>query len=196
MGRITYDPTRSKYTKELMEPIVKNSRSYCEVLRKLNLKMTGSANERIRLIIKKLNLDTSHFLGRASNCGPEKLGGNQKLLWQEILVYNRCGGKKEKVYLLRRALIESGIEEKCEKCGLGPVWNEEPLILQIDHRNGNFTDNRPGNPRFMCPNCHAQTPTFGSKNIDMTKLRGKKLWSKGRTKRRIWKDGHRILVDK
>ncbi len=178
--KYTYDPTKSKYTRELMELIVAGSSSYAEVLRKLGLKFTGSANGRTRTIVKTLGLDTSHFLGRASNCGPNKKGGPKKCHWSEILVLDRYAGRKEKCSRLRRAMIEFGMEHKCEECFMPPEWRGKPLTLQIDHRNGNSVDNRPGNPRFMCPNCHAQTDTFGSGN--MTKTIGKKSWAKGRKK--------------
>lgn len=190
----SYDPTKSKYTKELMEPIVQDSKSYYDVIRKLGLKITGSANSRIRVIVSTLGLDTSHFLGRGSNRGPDKKGGNQKLPWQSILVYDRLNGRKEQPSRLRRALIESGIEERCETCSLGPEWNGQPLVLQIDHKNGDSVDNRTGNPRFLCPNCHAQTPTFGSNN--MTKTTGPPTWrKKKKRKRRVWEDGRRVTVN-
>lgn len=189
----TYDPTRSKYSRELLEPIVKNSRSYYEIIRKVGLKPTGSANGRIRVIIAALKLDTSHFLGLGSNCGVTKVGGQKKIPWQEILVYDRHQGRKEHSLILRRALLESGVEEKCEECGQDPLWNRKPLRLQIDHRNGDCIDNRPGNPRFLCPNCHAQTSTFGSNN--MTKTTEPQLWRKPRQrKKRVWKNGHRIQI--
>lgn len=32
------------------------------------------------------------------------------------------------------------------------------------HKNGDWRDNRAYNLRFLCPNCHSQTPNFGTKN--------------------------------
>lgn len=186
----TYDPTKSKYTRELMENVVAESTSYYEVFRKLGLKPTGSANGRIRVIVSRLKISTAHFLGRASNRGPNRKGGPRKPHWTEILVLDRHNGRKEKAPILRRAMVESGLIEECEECHMPPLWKGKALRLQIDHRNGNSLDNRPGNSRFLCPNCHAQTPNFGANN--MTKTTGKKPWAKGRTKKRVRKDGIRV----
>jgi hypothetical protein len=46
------------------------------------------------------------------------------------------------------------------RCGQGPEWNGKTLVLQLDHENGDCTDNRLENLRFLCPNCHSQTETF------------------------------------
>lgn len=51
----------------------------------------------------------------------------------------------------------------CEICGQGNIWNGHPLILQLDHINGNHNDNRLENLRIICPNCHTQTKTWGNK---------------------------------
>ena len=64
-----------------------------------------------------------------------------------------------------RDLIRKTRPEECEICKLSPKWQGKHLRLQIDHIDGNRTNNKPRNLRFLCPNCHSQTPTFGAKNI-------------------------------
>ena len=55
-------------------------------------------------------------------------------------------------------------EYKCSICGLEPIWNGKKLTLTLDHINGNNTDDRLENLRWVCPNCDRQLDTFGSKN--------------------------------
>jgi RNA polymerase subunit RPABC4/transcription elongation factor Spt4 len=54
--------------------------------------------------------------------------------------------------------------QKCLHCGFNE-WLGKPLILELDHVNGDKHDNRRENLRFLCPNCHSQTDTWRGKNI-------------------------------
>lgn len=150
-----------KYSKEILEGFVKDSLSVAEVIRKLGLKQTGGNNSHINRRISDYGIDTSHFTGKFHNKG-KKI---PVLKSNEILVFDRLNGRREKAAVLRRALIKAGVEEKCQICGLLPVWNNKPLVLQVDHINGDGTDNRKENLRFLCPCCHSQTENFGAKNI-------------------------------
>lgn len=67
---------------------------------------------------------------------------------------------------LKRRLLKEGIKENvCEIDGCNITeWNSKPIIMQIDHINGNPTDHRLENLRMICPNCHSQTETYCGKN--------------------------------
>jgi hypothetical protein len=157
-----------KYSKELLEQVAKECVSYQQVMRKLGLKISGGSSSHLKSRFLKYEIDTSHFTGLASNRGKEHKGGFDKLNADQILVTNRLNGRRDHGSKIRRAMLEYGFEEKCAECGLPPVWNNKPLVLQIDHKDGDGTNNSPENLRFLCPSCHSQTENFCSKNIRRT----------------------------
>lgn len=142
------------YTKELLETLVKSSLSTSEVVRKLGKKPTGNSHRAISKKIKDWQIDTSHFLGQAINKSKTKP-------WQEVLVLKQKNHRENRV-ILRRALIESGRVYECENpsCTIKNKWLNNNISLHIDHINGQWRDNRPQNLRFLCPNCHSQTPNY------------------------------------
>ncbi|MGC8486510.1 MAG: HNH endonuclease signature motif containing protein [Candidatus Baltobacteraceae bacterium] len=68
----------------------------------------------------------------------------------------------------RRLLLEDLLRDECSECGLSE-WRERKLSAQIDHINGNSSDNRLENLRMLCPNCHSQTSTFAGRNAKARK---------------------------
>ncbi|MFG2346372.1 HNH endonuclease [Streptomyces phaeochromogenes] len=118
-------------------------------------------NTRLRALLPQLTtdygIDTSHFLGQAHQRG--KPGPTPLKRPEDLLVKHR-GGRRTKTALLRRALREIGLPEECAECGTGPEWLGDPMTLEIDHINGDWSDDRPENLRLLCPNCHAITDTW------------------------------------
>ena len=71
-------------------------------------------------------------------------------------------------------------EYKCQICSISS-WNGKPLTLQLDHIDGNNKNNLVENFRWLCPNCHTQTDTWGTKNAsDEGKKRIKEASKLGR----------------
>ncbi|WP_226436906.1 HNH endonuclease signature motif containing protein [Rhodococcus yananensis] len=149
-----------KYTQELLGAAVLQSSSVAGVLRTLGLPVSGGAHTHVSRRIKQFGIDTSHFTGQAHQKG---LPPRNRMHWTEILVRKPEGSNRQAPKRLRRALIESGRPHTCEGCGMEPEWCGHPLIFHVDHIDGNPTDSRPQNVRFLCPNCHSQTPTWAGR---------------------------------
>lgn len=155
---------RTKYTKEVLEPIVRDSISMREVLLKLNLKVTGGNRSHITMRIKNAGISTEHFLGQGWSKGiAPPCAHTKETFTKEVLCKDGKGWKGSGIKL---KLYEYNLKEEfCEICGQGPNWNGKKLTLQLDHINGDHFDNSIDNLRIVCPNCHTQTETFGTKNI-------------------------------
>ena len=65
---------------------------------------------------------------------------------------------------IRKKLLEEGYKEyRCECCGL-TEWLEEPIPLELHHKDGNHFNNDLDNFQLLCPNCHAKTDSYRGKN--------------------------------
>jgi ribosomal protein L37AE/L43A len=116
--------------------------------------------------IAHLGIDATHIRrGPSSNKG-RKFVNTAALPLEQVLVENSTYSR---FHLKKRILKHGLIENKCAKCGMLPVWNNEPLVLRLDHINGINNDNRLENLQFLCPNCDSQSSTFCGRN-------GSKRW--------------------
>ena len=149
-----------KYTKELLEEAVKNSLNVTQVLEKLGLKMAGGTHTYISKKIKELNINTDHFLGVRSNLGKAPKNKHTKESFLKILEKRSCLNGTRLLRLLKRFEIK---EHRCEICRRD-TWNEKEIPLEVDHIDGDHFNNNLTNLRVICPNCHAQTETYCSKN--------------------------------
>jgi hypothetical protein len=166
---------QSKYTKEVLEPIVRGSLSIGQVLRRLGLKQTGGNHRQIVGRIRLAGISTAHFRG-AAWCRGETVSTHPSVASaalrhtrsdEEVFVENSpmLGG----VRLIKR-LLRRGWQYACKECSLS-TWRGEPLSLQLDHLNGVSNDNRLENLRLLCPNCHSQTETYCRKKVSIGRTR-------------------------
>ena len=140
---------------------VRASFSVAQTLRMLGLSPTGCNYKGMYSHFRRLGLDTSHFTGQTHLRGKTHSWTPKRPL-AEILVQNSTYRDNTK---LKRRLIKAGLLiNHCYRCGLKPVWQGEPLVLILDHINGDTFDYRIENLRLLCPNCNTQQKTFAGRN--------------------------------
>ncbi len=149
------------YTDQDIIDAVRASFSIRQVLRMLRLSPTGCNYKGMHAHFARLDLDTPHFTGQGHLRGKTH-GWTPKRPLSEILVQNSTylSNRSLKFRLLREGLLTN----RCAVCDLEPMWQGKPLVLVLDHINGDCTDHRMENLRLLCPNCNSQQPTFAGKN--------------------------------
>lgn len=144
---------------EQFEQLIKSSINISEVLFKLGYTVKGNSwgFSQVRKRMDDLNLKMSDFKGRPAALKNVKV----KNVTAEDLFKPNC---KHLRSVLRRYIINHQLlPYECAICGRSE-WNGKTLSLELDHINGINNDNRLENLRFLCPNCHSQTTTYGSRN--------------------------------
>lgn len=156
-----------QYTKEWLQELCESSYSYVEVLRKAG-RRGGGAQQTLKKKIAEYGIDTSHFTGQEwfktpgrENELSEKCGGKEKYSLEEVFIKDSPVTQKVlRGYVERHHIIEY----KCQTCGCDGHWQDGEISLEIDHINGDNTDNQIQNLRYLCPNCHALTETYRGRN--------------------------------
>jgi Zn finger protein HypA/HybF involved in hydrogenase expression len=150
-----------KPTKEEFQQIVNQQTSLAEILRYFGLH-TGAGNYKtLKKRLKEESINTNHIqLGLSSNKGRSFY----KLSKADILSIHFVQGSKTTTHKLKDYAFRHGLlENKCSECGQLSEWNGKPLVLHLDHINGDSSDNKLENLRILCPHCHSQTPTFAGR---------------------------------
>lgn len=141
------------------ENIVHQSNSIADICRRFKFGIKGGTYTAIKKRIETEKIDTSHFqpLHRAK--------------WASYVTKDVFLSRLQKHTSLnrdfvKRKLIEFDlVKNQCVECSMGTIWNNKPLVLHLDHINGDGLDYRLENLRLLCPNCHTQTSTFAGRKM-------------------------------
>jgi 5-methylcytosine-specific restriction endonuclease McrA len=158
---------KSEWVGKLPEA-VRASSCRSQVLRAIGLPTVGSYyHYSVQQEIDRLGLDTAHFNSKREMC--KTLRRTTPLSPDELLVQEGDYSKRGSV---RKLIIRDNlIPYKCAICMNNGTHMGRTLSLHLDHINGINNDHRLENLRWLCPNCHSQTPTWGAKRLKKLKVK-------------------------
>ena len=142
-------------TEQLKSEIIEKASKCKSFLELANLTGFGRTTITRWIKQKKIDIDISHFKGAR----------NRFTKIENLLVKS----EKRKNGPVKSCILREGLLDYVCECGQQPMWLGKELVLEMDHVNGDATDNRLENLRFLCPNCHSQTPTSKGKNCKNVK---------------------------
>lgn len=146
----------------MLQKAVSTSSNFCQVLRALGSKATkGGSYELVKSRCNEYGIDTSHFTGQKFT-GNDNPSFKSRYKKEDILTSGKIYRVSHR--MLKRALIESGVPYECRECTTSE-WMGKPITLDVDHIDGDWSNCQKDNLRFICPNCHRQTDTFGRKKL-------------------------------
>lgn len=113
-------------------------------------------------IVRKANVRTGLY------CSKKCSDLHKHKLWVEDWIAGKMdmsktySGPDNTVSVHIRKYLFKKYDSKCCKCG----WNKmnektQKIPLQVNHIDGESTNNNPNNLELICPNCHSLTPTWG-----------------------------------
>lgn len=142
-----------KFSKEELEQFVKDSYSYAQVCEKVGY-VGGSGTKLIKEMIDFYQFDTSHFKGQ---------GWNKNNFDYDRFRYGnniKAAAAIDAIVYLRG--------HRCEQCQL-EMWLDNPIPLEVHHKDGDKLNNELDNLQLLCPNCHALTSNWRGHNINAGK---------------------------
>ena len=117
---------------------INNSYYLKDVVKKMGCSLNNKTIKKIKMKMDELNININDF--NSSKDIP-------------LESHNIKKNNKE----MKRQLLEKNlIENKCQSCKIGDMWNGRLLSLKLDYNNGNPNDKNLDNMRLLCPNCFTQ----------------------------------------
>tara|TARA_Y100000034_G_C6896755_1_gene413581 strand:- start:226 stop:714 length:489 start_codon:yes stop_codon:yes gene_type:complete len=103
------------------------------------------------------------------NCGEKTPSKNHKYCNKNCYIQHQKNITLQKIlkgtassYVVKHYLLKT-FGHYCNRCK-NTYWNDQLIPIELEHIDGNSKNNSLDNVELLCPNCHAQTPTYKAKN--------------------------------
>lgn len=129
----------NNWTEDQIREAARNSYSIADMCRYLGMVPAGGNYGSIKRRISRYEIDVTHFTGQSWKKG------------------NYSDSPNSKSAIKKKLIRERG--HQCEKCK-NTEWLALPIALELEHIDGDNSNNIDDNLLLLCPNCHAQTGTW------------------------------------
>lgn len=161
---LVYSERKPRHSKEEFFEAVSKSKSIKDVIVNLGYKTQGSRYDLVNYLSKLYEIPLPEY--SKSEESKEHLTKIRRKMSDEEYFSSpsyRSGATT------RSRMIKMGIDYHCSVliCPLNSgelIWNGLEIVLQVDHKDGDKQNNHLSNLRFLCPNCHSQTPTYAGRS--------------------------------
>tara|TARA_B110000483_G_C17882437_1_gene422214 strand:+ start:129 stop:524 length:396 start_codon:yes stop_codon:yes gene_type:complete len=126
------------YNENKFKNTINNSYYLRYIVKKMGFILNNKTIKKIKMKMDELNININDF-------------SSSKYVSPEINTI-----KKNNKEIKRQLLEKNLIENKCQSCKIGNMWNGRLLSLKLDYINGNDNDKCLDNMRLLCPNCFTQ----------------------------------------
>ena len=150
-----------KYSHDFYKELIKNSNNWDEVIETLKITNQKFLNN-VKKYLDTINIYYNHLTenNKIKHCKIRKL--------EEILVVN-SSHSGSMTTIKKRLINELGWKWECSGCNKSTHFTHwtgvVKIPLQVDHINGDRTNNSVENLRLLCSSCHSLTSTYCGKNI-------------------------------
>lgn len=117
---------------------INNSYYLKDVVKKMGCSLNNKTIKKIKMKMDELNININDFSS------------------SKDIPLEKNNIKKNNKEIKRQLLEKNLIENKCQSCKIGDMWNGRLLSLKLDYNNGNSNDKNLNNMRLLCPNCFTQ----------------------------------------
>lgn len=117
---------------------INNSYYLKDVVKKMGCSLNNKTIKKIKMKMDELNININDFSS------------------SKDIPLEKNNIKKNNKEIKRQLLEKNLIENKCQSCKIGDMWNGRLLSLKLDYNNGNSNDKNLDNMRLLCPNCFTQ----------------------------------------
>lgn len=151
---------KNNWDKEKLLSSISKSDCKADILRNLNLSINSGNYRTLSRYCIKYDIDITNIDGKSvkyiNKFKNRKLSNTNDVFIKNSIVSSTV--------IRKRIKQDNLIVYNCSLCDNNGSWLNSKLTLQLDHINGDSFDNRLENLQYLCPNCHSQTATYGSKN--------------------------------